>query len=135
MQILNDSFDEYAYSLTIHCTCARQMWKTLCAHFEGTNDGESYLKKLVESEEEDSSTSGRINDDFNHDEHEQDTICLMGLDHQVVSSSKSKNGDFTSDELLDAFEDLHYEFKKLISKNNSLEKSKCISFSRSLCFK
>ena len=39
MQILNDSLDEYAYSLTIYFTCARHMWKTLCAHFEGKNEG------------------------------------------------------------------------------------------------
>ena len=59
MQILNDSLDEHAYSLIIHCICARNMWKTLCAHFEGTNDGESCSKKLVEIYEEEVSTSGR----------------------------------------------------------------------------
>ena len=29
MQILNDSLDEYVFSLIIHFTCAIYMWKTL----------------------------------------------------------------------------------------------------------
>ena len=87
MQILNDSLDEHAYSLIIHCTSARNIWKTLCAHFEGTNDGESYSKELVESVREEPSTSRRVSDDFDHNELEQDIIYLMGSNHQEGSSS------------------------------------------------
>lgn len=57
------------------------------------------------------STSGKMDDE----------ICLMGLDYEDVSNSKSKNCDFTFDELFDAFHDLHDEFEKMISKNKALK--------------
>ena len=50
MKILNDSLDEYAISLVNYCTCAKDIWNTLSVHFEGTNEGESYSKELVEFE-------------------------------------------------------------------------------------
>ena len=81
MQTLNDSLDEYVFSLIIHCTCVIYMWKTLCGYVEGTNDGESYSKELVESEKEEPSTSRRVSDKFEHDELKQDIIYLMGSNH------------------------------------------------------
>ena len=33
-------------------------------------DGESYSKELIELEEEETSTSGRMDDELDHDEHE-----------------------------------------------------------------
>ena len=116
MQILNDSLDEYALSLVNHCTCAKDIWNTLCVHFEGTIEGETYSKKPVELEEEEPFTSGSINDD-----QEQDVRCLMSLDHQEVSSSKFENCEFSFDELLDAFYDLISKSEKLISKNKVLK--------------
>ena len=101
MKILNDSFDEYALSVIKNCTCVKDIWNTLYVHFEGTIEGETYSKELVELEEEAPSTSGSKDDD-----QEQDVRCLMGLDHQEVSSSKSENCEFSFDELLDAFYDL-----------------------------
>ena len=116
MKIINDSLDEYALSLVNHCICAKDIWNTLCVHFEGTIKGEIYSKELVELEEEEPSTSGSIDDD-----QEQDARCLMGLDHQEVSSSKSKNCEFSFDELLDACYDLIGKSEKLISKNKVLK--------------
>ena len=63
MKILNDSLDEYALSLIKNCTCAKDIWNTLCVHFEGTIEGETYSKELVELEEEEPSTSGSKYDD------------------------------------------------------------------------
>ena len=105
MQILNDSLDEHAYSLIIHCTCARSIWKTLCAHFDGTNDGESCSKKLVEIYEEEVSTSGRKLEESIHEEHEENHLCLVGHE-QEVSNSNSNNGEFSFEELQDAFHEL-----------------------------
>ena len=116
MKILNDSLDEYALSLIKNCTCAKDIWNTLCVHFEGTIERETYSKELEELEEEDPSTSGSIDDDK-----KQDARCLMGLDHQEVSSSKSKNCEFSFNELLDAFYDLIDKSEKLISKNEVLK--------------
>ena len=75
MKILNDSLDEYALSLIKNCTCAKDIWNTLCIHFEGTIEGETYSKELVELEEDEPSTSGSKDDD-----QEQDVRCLMGLE-------------------------------------------------------
>ena len=116
MKILNDSLDEYALSLIKNCTCAKDIWNTLCVHFEGTIEGKTYSKELEELEEDEPSTSESIDDD-----QEQDARCLMGLDHQEVSSSKSKNCEFSFDELLDAFYDLIDKSEKLISKNEVLK--------------
>ena len=116
MKILNDSLDEYALSLIKNCTCAKDIWNTFCVHFEGTIEGKTYSKELEELEKEKPFTSRSVDDD-----QEQDARCLMGLDHQEVSSSKFEICDFTFDELLDAFHDLHGEFEKLISKNKVLK--------------
>ncbi len=44
----------------------------------------------------------------------------MGFNHQEVSSSKFENGEFTFDELLNAFH-VYIVFEKLISKNKVLK--------------
>ena len=118
-----NKFDKYSSSITNKYTSAKEMWTNMCSHFEGKKEevGESYSNmEDVESKEE-PSTSGRTFDESIHGEHEQNPLCLMGHE-QEVSNSNSNNGEFTFEELQDAFHDLHDEYEKMILKNDVLEK-------------
>ena len=77
-----DMYSPWLFILLVLYICGKP-----CGYFEGTNDGESYSKELVESEMEEPSTSRRVSDDFDHNELEQDIIYLMGSNHQEGSSS------------------------------------------------
>ncbi len=95
-----DKFDKYFTSITNKYTSAKEIWNSMCVHFEGTKEemGESCLnKELVEINEEEVSTSGR-----KIEEHEENYLCLMGHE-QEGSNSNSNNGKFTFEELQDAF--------------------------------
>ena len=94
----------------------------MCIRFEGTKKevGESCSNlEVVESQENEASTSK--NEESIHVEHEQDHLCLMGHE-QEVSNSNSNNGEFSYDELQDAFNELFGEFEKVVLKNKVLKK-------------
>ena len=119
-----NQFDKYSTSITNKYTSAKEIWNSMCVRFEGTKEeiGESCSnKELVEIKEDEVSTSGRKMEEFIQEEHEEDHLCLMG--HELeVSNSNSNNCEFSHEELLDAFHELHDEFEKLILKNKALEK-------------
>ena len=94
------------------------------AHFEGTKEeiGESCSnKEYVEIHEEEVSTSGRKEEKFIHEEHEENHICLMGHNEEVSNSSSNMN-ECSYDELQDAFNELFGEFEKVVLKNKALKK-------------
>ncbi len=118
-----NKFDKYSSSITNKYTSAKEIWTSMCSHFEGKREevGELYSNmEDVESKEE-SSTSGKTFDESIHGEHEQNHLCLMGHE-QEVSNSNSNNDEFTFEELQDAFHDLHDELEKMILKNKALKK-------------
>lgn len=101
--IILSALDDVVLSKVITNKTPKEIWSCLEFLYEGTNGD----NKPQNNDMKKGSTSGRMDDE----------MCLMGLGHQEVSSSKSKNCDFTFDELFDAFHDLHDEFEKIISKN------------------
>ena len=57
-----DKFDKYSTSITNKYNSAKEIWNSMCVHFEGTKEeiGESCSnEELVEINEEEVSTSGR----------------------------------------------------------------------------
>jgi hypothetical protein len=104
--IILSALDDVVLSKVITNKNPKEIWSCLEFLYEGTNGD----NKPQNDDMEECSTNGMMDDER----------CLMGLGHQEVSSSQSKNY-FTFDELLDAFHDLHDEFEKMISKNNALK--------------
>ena len=110
-----NKFDKYSSSITNKYTSAKEIWTSMCSHFEGKREevGESYSNMENVETKEESSISGRTIDESIHVEHEQDHLCLMGHE-QEVSNSNSNNGEFTFEELQDAFHELHEKYEKMI---------------------
>lgn len=77
--------------------------------------------KLVETHEEDVSTSERKIEDSIHKEHEEHHLCLMGHNEEVSNSDLDYN-ELSYDELQDAFNELYMKFEKMIFKNKTLKK-------------
>ena len=116
-----NNFENYSTSFTNKYTSAKEIWNSMCIRFEGTKEeiGESCSnKELVEINEEEVSTSGRKIEESIHEEHKENHLCLMGHE-QEVSNSNSNNGEFTFEELQDAFHELHEEYEKMILKNDT----------------
>ena len=115
-----DKFDKYSTSITNKYTSAKEIWNSMYAHFEGTKEeiDESCSNKEYEEEV---STSGRKEEKFIHEEHEENHLCLMGHNEQV-SNSNSNTNNYSYEELQDAFDELYGEFEKVILKNKVLKK-------------
>ena len=86
----------------------------MCVHFEGTKekvgDSSSHME-LVESKEEEPSTSGRTIDESIHVEQEHDHLCIMGHDEEV-SNSNSNDCEFSYEDLQDAIHEFHEGLRK-----------------------
>ena len=98
--IILSALDDVVLSKVITNKTPKEIWSCLEFLYEGTNGD----NKPPNNDMKKGSTSVMMDDE----------MCLMGFDHQGVSSSKSENCDFTFDELFDAFHDLHDEFEKMI---------------------
>ena len=119
-----NKFEIYYTSFTNKYTSAKEIWNSMYAHFEGTKEeiGESCSNnEHVEIYEEEVSTSGRKEEKFIHEEHEENHLCLMGHNEEV-SNSNSNTNNYSYDELQDAFNELFGEFEKVVLKNKVLKK-------------
>ena len=84
-----NKFGKYSTSITNKYTSAKEIWSSMCIRFEGTKEeiGESCSnKELVEDNEEVASTSERKEEKSILEEHEENHLCLMGLNEEVSNS-------------------------------------------------
>jgi len=119
-----NNFENYSTAFTNKYTSAKEIWNSMYAHFEGTKEEISEScsnKEHVEIHEEEVSTSGRKEEKFIHEEHEENHLCLMGHNEEV-SNSNSNMIVYSYDELQNAFDELYGEFEKVVLKNKVLKK-------------